>query len=64
MNISEEDRIVIGHSLRDMVKDCTFRGRDCNQERYILIVWFYVANVVLKLVSFFFTKKRINSNFL
>ena len=33
MNISEEERIVIGHSLNDMVKDCSFSGRDCNQER-------------------------------
>ena len=33
MSISEEERILIGHSFVDMVKDCTFRGRDCNQER-------------------------------
>ena len=45
MSISEEERILIGHSFVDMVKDCTFRGRDCKQERYIHIVWCFVANV-------------------
>ena len=34
MTIDEEERFAIGHQFEDMVKECTFRGRDCTQEKY------------------------------
>ena len=34
MNVSEEERKKIGHQLSDLIKSCTFRGRDCLKEKY------------------------------
>ena len=28
-SLTEEERFQIGHSVRDLVKSCTFRGFDC-----------------------------------
>ena len=30
--LTEEQRHAIGHSLDNMVKDCVFKQRDCNNE--------------------------------
>ena len=34
MSIRKKERITIGHGFSDMVKECTFRGRDCLEERF------------------------------
>ena len=34
MNVSEEERKKIGHQFSDLIKSCTFRGRDCLKEKY------------------------------
>ena len=33
MALSKEDRVAIGHNFTDLIKECTFRGRDCLDSR-------------------------------
>ena len=33
MSLEEEQRFKIGHNFSGLVKSCTFRGRDCNNEK-------------------------------
>ena len=37
MSLEEGDRSEIGHSFSGLVKSCTFRGRDCKDERFTFI---------------------------
>ena len=35
MNLNESLRKQIGHQFENFVKECTFRGMDCTNTRYI-----------------------------
>ena len=35
--LTEEQRHAIGHSLDNMVKDCVFKQRDCNNETNFVV---------------------------
>ena len=35
--LTEEQRRAIGHSLDNMVKDCVFKQRDCNNETNFVV---------------------------
>ena len=37
MSLEEEQRFRIGHNFSGLLKSCTFRGRDCNDERLATI---------------------------
>ena len=36
MYLEEKERFKIGHNFSDLVKSCTFRGRDCKEERFVM----------------------------
>ena len=36
MSLEEKERFKIGHNFSDLVKSCTFRGRDCKEERFVM----------------------------
>ena len=35
MTLEEDERFKIGHNFSGLVKSCTFRGRDCKDERLV-----------------------------
>ena len=35
MTMNEEERKLIGHDFTSFFKDCTFRGKNCLEEKYV-----------------------------
>ena len=38
MNIAERIRLIIGHDLTDMIKFCTFKGKNCLYKGWVLVL--------------------------
>ena len=37
MSLSAKERFNIGHDFDSLVQACTFRGRDCRDEKYLIL---------------------------
>ena len=36
MALNEQERMLIGHDFKSFIKGCTFRGKNCLKETYVL----------------------------
>ena len=39
MSLPMEERSKIGHMFKDLIKECTFRGRDCLHNRFVITLF-------------------------
>ena len=47
MNIAEKVRLSVGHQFSDMVKFCTFKGKDCLDERYVVLALLIMVRMIV-----------------
>ena len=46
--MNEEERKLIGHDFTSFFKDCTFRGKNCLEEKYVGFYVIIMLNLLVK----------------